>query len=101
MSESSVRVAVRVRPFNEREKKLNATCCIIMDGNKTSIVNEEGVKKDFTFDYSFWSHDGFTEQPNGYLKKDSKHRGTTYHDQEHVYGLLGEEVLENAWNGYH
>lgn len=55
----SVKVGVRVRPFNERESKLNAVCCIRMDGQKTTIVDEDGGKRDFTFDYSFWSHDGF------------------------------------------
>jgi hypothetical protein len=36
---SSVKVAVRVRPFNDREKKLNATLIIKMNGGTTSIQN--------------------------------------------------------------
>ena len=36
---SSVKVAVRVRPFNSREKNANATCIINMDGNTTRIID--------------------------------------------------------------
>ena len=98
---SSVKVAVRVRPFNEREKKLNAVCCIQMNGPKTTIISDEGEEKDFNFDYSFWSHDGSIEESNGYLRRDPSHSGTLYDDQERVYKELGLEVLENAWDGYH
>ena len=33
---SSVKVAVRVRPFNNREKKLKSGCIIQMQGDETS-----------------------------------------------------------------
>ena len=57
----SVKVAVRLRPFNPREIDLHSKLIIEMEGNTTKILNpEDGKKKDFTFDYSFWSHDGFT-----------------------------------------
>jgi kinesin family protein 1 len=36
---SSVKVAVRVRPFNTREKNANATCVIAMKGNTTYITD--------------------------------------------------------------
>ena len=37
---SSVKVAVRVRPFNQREKDQNSVCIIDMDGKmKTTIRN--------------------------------------------------------------
>ena len=36
-----------------------------MENNTTRIRNTEtGEKRDFTFDYSFWSHDGFETDPN-------------------------------------
>jgi hypothetical protein len=38
MSEASVQVAVRVRPFNEREKNLNAQCCVKMSEGTTSLM---------------------------------------------------------------
>jgi len=64
-------VAVRVRPFNSREKQLSGGCIVNMDGNKTIIRhNENGRIKDFAFDYSFWSHDGYRESEDGYLCND-------------------------------
>lgn len=51
-----------------------------MDGKTTTIRNpvnilshlniiykETGEIKEFAFDYSYWSHDGFDEEPNGYM----------------------------------
>lgn len=66
---SSVQVAVRVRPFNKRELQLSSELCIKMDGNQTKLLDLEKPQndKDFTFDYSFWSHDSYIEQPNGYV----------------------------------
>lgn len=60
----SIQVAVRVRPFNEREK--GSKCCIDMKGPTTTIFDPvTGEKRSFTFDYSFWSHDQFTIDANG------------------------------------
>jgi len=36
---SSVKVAVRVRPFNTREKDKDAKCVIAMEGNTTRITD--------------------------------------------------------------
>ena len=36
---TSVKVAVRVRPFNQREKNFESECIIQMDGNQTKIRN--------------------------------------------------------------
>jgi hypothetical protein len=56
----SVKVAVRVRPFNSREIDLQSKLIIEMSSNTTKIVDiQTNEKRDFTFDYSFWSHDGF------------------------------------------
>uniref|UniRef100_A0A3B5A925 Kinesin-like protein n=1 Tax=Stegastes partitus TaxID=144197 RepID=A0A3B5A925_9TELE len=58
MAGASVKVAVRVRPFNSRETGRNAKCVIQMQGN-TTISNPKQAKdgaKNFTFDYSYWSH---------------------------------------------
>ena len=59
MSEAAVQVAVRVRPFNGREKKMNAKRCIDMDGNTTYIYEEdveeaEEDPREFAFDFSLW-----------------------------------------------
>lgn len=60
---SSVKVAVRVRPFNTREIGRDAHCIIEMSGNMTAITNPkvaagsaDSVKR-FNYDYSYWSHD--------------------------------------------
>ena len=42
MSETAVQVAVRVRPFNGREKAMNAMRCIDMDSNTTWVHEEDG-----------------------------------------------------------
>mmetsp|Transcript_33536 Transcript_33536/g.51550 ORF Transcript_33536/g.51550 Transcript_33536/m.51550 type:complete len:146 (-) Transcript_33536:4057-4494(-) len=94
----SVKVAVRVRPFNERELKSNPQCCIKMDGPSTVIQNQDGSDRNFTFDYSFWSHDNFEPDENGYSNPVPH---SNYADQNHVYEVLGKQVLDNAWEGYH
>ena len=57
----SVKVGVRVRPFNQREKDLNCKLCVEMVGPMTRLFDAENTEKhrDYTFDYSFWSHDDF------------------------------------------
>ena len=63
----SVKVAVRVRPFNKTESDLNTKRCIEMINNTTVITNNVGKTKEYTFDYSFWSHDEFEENESGYF----------------------------------
>ena len=60
---SSVKVAVRVRPFNNREISRDSKCIIEMSDNCTAITNpkvpfgtNDSIKR-FNFDYSYWSHD--------------------------------------------
>ena len=94
----SVKVAVRVRPFNTREKQNDSTSVIIMPGNnQTKIIDENGKEKTYTFDHSFWSHDGYKELENGYLEPVEE----KYADQKFVYNAVGKEILDNAWEGYH
>ena len=59
MSAEAVKVAVRVRPFNGREKEANSRCIVRMKGPVTTLINPETEEeKEFAFDYSYWSHDG-------------------------------------------
>lgn len=61
---SSVRVAVRVRPFNGREKERAAELIVEMDGQGgTKLKDATGKQREFGFDCSYWSHDGFTTNP--------------------------------------
>ncbi|CEP11450.1 hypothetical protein [Parasitella parasitica] len=88
MSGSNIKVVVRCRPLNAREKARGAPCLIRMEGNKTIISKPPGSAEDpkaFTFDQSYWSAD-----------KDDD----SYADQERVYNDLGRELLDHAFNGY-
>eukprot|EP00929_Paragymnodinium_shiwhaense_P046981 TRINITY_DN23869_c0_g1_i3.p1 TRINITY_DN23869_c0_g1~~TRINITY_DN23869_c0_g1_i3.p1 ORF type:complete len:1005 (-),score=300.47 TRINITY_DN23869_c0_g1_i3:207-3221(-) len=105
--ETAVAVGVRIRPFNQRELDLGACLCVQVE-DTTTILNpppggqDDGGKrrepKRFTFDASFWSHDGFLEEPSGYLKPKP---GSDYADQNIVFERFGQAVLDNAWAGYH
>ena len=85
--EENVKVAVRVRPFNQREKARNAKMIIGMNGNSTVITNPENNEpKSFTFDYSYWSFDGFKEESDGYCAADKSHpNGKKFCDQVRIY----------------
>eukprot|EP00118_Oscarella_pearsei_P011068 m.71435 g.71435 ORF g.71435 m.71435 type:complete len:1006 (+) comp35741_c0_seq3:25-3042(+) len=99
MASESVKVAVRVRPFNAREKERNAKLVIDMQGQTTAIRdpnNEAAEPKKFAFDYSYWSHDGFETTDDGVLQPITPQ----YADQACVFEDLGRGVLENAFKGY-
>lgn len=102
-----VQVGIRIRPFNDREKKLGAQLCVDVDGpatilqNPPELVGEDGKGKEpkkFTFDASFWSFDEFEEMPSGYMQAKP---GGRYADQKIVFDTFGTKVLDNAWDGYH
>ncbi|XP_060252476.1 kinesin-like protein KIF1B isoform X11 [Ovis aries] len=89
MSGASVKVAVRVRPFNSRETSKESKCIIQMQGNSTSIINPKNPKeapKSFSFDYSYWSHTS-PEDP-------------CFASQNRVYNDIGKEMLLHAFEGY-
>ncbi|XP_064643927.1 kinesin-like protein KIF28 isoform X2 [Lineus longissimus] len=75
-----------------------------MNGSNTTIKDPENMKEDgrkFTFDYSYWSHDGCKERSDGYWEADPKHaNGKKFCDQKRVMDDLGAGVLKNAWEGY-
>ncbi|XP_075169172.1 kinesin family member unc-104 isoform X7 [Haematobia irritans] len=89
---SSVKVAVRVRPFNSREIGRESKCIIEMfDNTTTAITNpkvppntSESVKR-FNFDYSYWSHDP---------------KDPCFSTQAMVYKDIGEEMLQHSFDGY-
>ena len=81
--EENVKVAVRVRPFNQREIARNARMIIGMNGNTTTITDPSNDEtRNFTFDYSYWSFDGFKEGKDGYAEPDTSHKnGKKFCDQ--------------------
>lgn len=55
---SSVKVAVRVRPFNAREKERSSALIVEMSNGQTKLRDpESGKVREFAFDCSYWSHD--------------------------------------------
>ena len=59
----SIKVAVRLRPFNKRELDMQSSNVVEMEGQKTILTQlESGKKREFNFDYSLWSFDGFDVQ---------------------------------------
>ncbi|XP_028259347.1 kinesin-like protein KIF1A isoform X11 [Parambassis ranga] len=88
MAGASVKVAVRVRPFNSREIGKESKCIIQMSGNTTTIINPKQAKdnKSFNFDYSYWSH--------------TSPEDVNYASQMRVYQDIGEEMLLHAFEGY-
>lgn len=55
MTEENVKVAVRVRPFNGREKTANSKLVVDMAGNQT-IIRDPNTNRErkFAFDFSYW-----------------------------------------------
>ncbi|XP_068070379.1 kinesin-like protein KIF13A isoform X4 [Danio rerio] len=94
MSDTKVKVAVRVRPMNRREIELNTKCVVEMEDNQTVLhpppSNAKGESrkqpKVFAFDHCFWSMD------ESNIPK--------YAGQEVVFKCLGEGILQNAFQGY-
>ncbi|ELT98872.1 hypothetical protein CAPTEDRAFT_195907 [Capitella teleta] len=87
---ASVKVAVRVRPFNQREINLGSSSIIDMHEETTVILNPKGDSrtgaKDFTFDHSYWSMD------SSQMEK--------YASQQQVFKDLGLDVIKCAYEGY-
>eukprot|EP00040_Diaphanoeca_grandis_P022652 m.122188 g.122188 ORF g.122188 m.122188 type:complete len:1254 (+) comp28906_c0_seq1:110-3871(+) len=94
----NIKVAVRVRPFNAREKSRDSTLIIKMSNKATTIIDPSGEKepKTFSFDHSYWSHDGFEEAEDKSLKKISD----SYASQADVFDDMGQGVLQNALQGF-
>lgn len=95
MGDSKVKVAVRVRPMNRREIDLHTKCVVDVEANKVILnpVNTNlskgdarGQPKIFAYDHCFWSMDESVREK--------------YAGQEDVFKCLGENILQNAFDGY-
>uniref|UniRef100_A0A2R9C138 Kinesin family member 1C n=1 Tax=Pan paniscus TaxID=9597 RepID=A0A2R9C138_PANPA len=76
MAGASVKVAVRVRPFNARETSQDAKCVVSMQGNTTCEIKTSRVTLFFSM-----------EDPQ-------------FASQQQVYRDIGEEMLLHAFEGY-
>ncbi|XP_065763772.1 kinesin-like protein KIF13B isoform X2 [Muntiacus reevesi] len=95
MGDSKVKVAVRIRPMNRREIDLHTKCVVDVDANKVILnpVNTNLSKGDarsqpkvFAYDHCFWSMDESVREK--------------YAGQDDVFKCLGENILQNAFDGY-
>ncbi|XP_014741075.1 PREDICTED: kinesin-like protein KIF14 isoform X1 [Sturnus vulgaris] len=83
---SKVIVAVRVRPFSNREKTENSFPVIYMNGSETIVQNPSTNQVySFSYDFSFWSFD--KGDPN-------------FASQAMIYKTLALPLLERALEGY-
>jgi len=97
---ASVKVAVRVRPFNGRERQMDSRLVVGMTGNQVTLqpVAETDQRQasatlhgdkhkphNFAFDHAYWSHDPGDKQ---------------FVAQDTVFTDLGEDVVKNAFAGY-
>eukprot|EP01065_Artemidia_motanka_P041438 TRINITY_DN5370_c0_g2_i1.p1 TRINITY_DN5370_c0_g2~~TRINITY_DN5370_c0_g2_i1.p1 ORF type:complete len:963 (+),score=414.77 TRINITY_DN5370_c0_g2_i1:81-2969(+) len=87
----AVQVAVRMRPFNDREKDNSSTLIIRMKneqkGSRTWIKKPDGSEREYEFDFSFQTH-----------SRDAQGIGP-YADQNTVFDTLGMPVLKDALEG--
>ncbi|NWX51844.1 KIF14 protein, partial [Steatornis caripensis] len=84
--DSKVVVAVRVRPFSNREKNENSLPVISMSGSETAVRNPATNQLySFSYDFSFWSFDKC--HPN-------------FASQAMIYKTLAVPLLERAFEGY-
>nr|XP_013012872.1 LOW QUALITY PROTEIN: kinesin-like protein KIF28P [Cavia porcellus] len=100
-STDSVKVAVRVRPFSQREKNSGSKCVISMHSRTTTTIEDPknpGHVKTFTFDSAYWSHDGFQKDKDGVLI--SADPTSKFASQRDVFHDIGRGILDSAWQGY-
>ena len=91
----------------------NAKLIVQMKDDSTYLRdpgNPSAEPKRFTFDYSYWSHDGFDEKSGYFQPTSPKYADQASNNyfifdiitlwQQKVFKDLGESVLDNAWKGY-
>uniref|UniRef100_A0A8C2B342 plus-end-directed kinesin ATPase n=1 Tax=Cyprinus carpio TaxID=7962 RepID=A0A8C2B342_CYPCA len=81
MSGASVKVAVRVRPFNSRETSKESKCIIQMSGNTTSKYPT-------------------APEPQCFHPEHPAPEDINYASQQQVYRDIGEEMLLHSFEGY-
>ena len=83
---SHIHVAVRVRPFNSREKRQNAKLIVSMQNNTCTLFSlAKGKSRKFRFDYCYWSFNN--DQGN-------------YASQQNIFRDLGSFYVDNAFKGF-
>lgn len=94
----SIKVGVRLRPFNKRELEMKSENIIKMEGERTILTNPQtGKINEYVFDCSMWSFDGYEEDEDGYCKALTD----KYMDQKKVYEQMGKQIVDDCLKGYH
>lgn len=91
---------MHVCPF-QREKDANSKNVISMNGQVTTIFHPETREaRTFAYDYSYWSHDGFKESPDGvYIPSANSSSENSYADQvSYTDSSVSNFCLQNHWN---
>ena len=72
-----------------------------MSGDDTTLINpgDPSDRKKFTYDRSYWSFDGFTEDEKGRTVADPC-KGARYCDQDRIFNDLGSTMLDHAFKGF-
>lgn len=83
----SIKVAVRLRPFNQKEIDSNESLCVEFSEQSVRISNQK-KDKTYTFDHCFWSMD--TPNPKTTPPVAS---------QEDVYNQIGGDLLPKVFQG--
>ncbi|XP_040281083.1 interferon-induced very large GTPase 1-like isoform X2 [Bufo bufo] len=86
MVDSKVKVAVRLRPMNQREIDSQAECVVYMEGRQTVLKSTCTAQKEFLFDYCFWSVRD--EDP------------AKYTSQEDIFKVLGKDIVDSSFEGF-
>ena len=88
----SIKVAVRVRPFDEREKVATQVPCLNMSPQSNQVILQGGGGhgSSFQFDKVFWSVEGFPDADGGVAAA----------QQLDVYRALGLPLVYHAYNGF-
>ncbi|EFX76074.1 hypothetical protein DAPPUDRAFT_55475, partial [Daphnia pulex] len=89
---------------SQREVARGCKRIVDVDGVATFLTHPTDLadRKSFSFDHSYWSFDGFSEdQTSGRNVADPSHpRGHQYCDQERLFGDLGRVMLADTFEGY-
>ncbi|XP_052778421.1 kinesin-like protein KIF28P [Mya arenaria] len=92
----NIKVAVR----NQRELTKECKKIVSVVERSTYLLdptNPHVPARQFTFDYSYWSHDSYSENSEGKFVAEND---SIYIDQERVFSDLCAGLLDAAWVGY-
>ena len=79
--DTNVRVAVRCRPFNEKERNNGETSCVKILSDKVILTNPNSSGEEHSFAFDLIIDESFT--------------------QESIWNNIGTPILEKAFSGIH